>query len=175
FTSDNGPRAGVNGHRSSGPYRGQKGDLWEGGHRMPFIVRWPGTVKPGTMCNELICFTDMMATFAAIVGAELPDGAGEDSFNILPALLGEKFDKPIRNSVIHHNSWLAIRQGDWKLNPNIAGNGQTHGREQRSLFNIRRDPYEKNNLYDKHPEIVEALTTLLRKQVEQGYTRPMKD
>jgi len=175
FTSDNGPRAGVNGHQSSGPYRGQKGDLWEGGHRIPFIARWPENVQTEAICNELTCFTDMMATFAAIVDAELPDGAGEDSFNILPALLGEKLDKPIRDSVIHHNSWVAIRRGDWKLNPNIAGNGEEGGRERRSLFNIRQDPYEKNNLYAKHPEIVKALTSLLRKQMKQGHTRPMKD
>ena len=70
---------------------------------------------------------------------------------------------------------MAIRRGDWKLNPSIAGNGRAGGREERSLFNIRRDPYEKNNLYDKHAEIVEALAALLRRQMKQGYTRPMKD
>ncbi len=172
FTSDNGPRAGVNGHRSSGPYRGGKGDLYEGGHRVPFIARWPGKIKSGSTCDELTCFTDILATFAAIVDAELPDDAGEDSFNILPALLGQKLGEPIRDSIIHHNGWLAIRRGEWKLIPDIRGDGQQGGRGRRALFNIKADPYEKNNLYDKHPEIVEQLTELLMKQMKQGYSRP---
>jgi len=172
FTSDNGPRRGVHGHKSSWHYRGEKGDLWEGGHRMPFIARWPGKVKPGTTCDQLTCFTDMMATFAAIVGAELPRDTGEDSFNILPALLGKKPDKPIRHSLIHHNGQLAIRAGDWKLIAGIQGNGRERGRK--ALFNLKTDPDEKNNLLKERPEIVERLTKLLKKQMAQGYSRPMK-
>jgi arylsulfatase A len=172
FTSDNGPRKGVNGHESSWHYRGEKGDLWEGGHLMPFIARWPEKMKAGTTCDELTCFTDMMATFAAIVGADLPDDAGEDSFNILPAMLGEKQDKPIRHSLVHHNGQLAIRQGDWKLIAGIRGNGTERGRK--ALFNLKADPDEKNNLLKERPEIVERLTKLLTKQMEQGYSRPMK-
>jgi len=172
FTSDNGPREGVNGHKSSWHYRGQKGDLWEGGHRMPFIARWPGKIKPGTTCNELTCFTDMMATFAAIVGADLPDKAGPDSFNILPALLGEKLNGPIRHSLIHHNGQLAIRAGDWKLIPGIRGNGTEGGRK--ALFNLKDDPDEKYDLYDQRPVIVDRLTKRLKKQMSQGYSRSMK-
>jgi arylsulfatase A-like enzyme len=114
----------------------------------------------------------MMATFAAIVGADLPDDAGEDSFNILPAMLGEKQDKPIRHSLVHHNGQLAIRQGDWKLIAGIRGNGTERGRK--ALFNLKADPDEKNNLLKERPEIVERLTKLLTKQMEQGYSRPMK-
>jgi len=172
FTSDNGPRRGVHGHKSSWHYRGEKGDLWEGGHRMPFIARWPGKIKPGSMCDELTCFTDMMATFAAIVGAQLPRDAGEDSFNILPALLGEKLAGPIRHSLVHHNGRLAIRQGDWKLIAGIQGNGTERGRKE--LFNLKADPDEKNNLYKERPEIVERLTKLLKKQMAQGHSRPLK-
>jgi len=172
FTSDNGPRKGVHGHKSSWHYRGEKGDLWEGGHRMPFIARWPEKMKAGTTCDELTCFTDMMATFGAIVGADLPDDAGPDSFNILPAMLGEKRDKPIRHSLVHHNGQLAIRRGDWKLIAGIRGNGTERGRKE--LFNLKTDPDEKNNLLKEHPEIVEQLTKLLRKQMEQGHSRPLK-
>jgi arylsulfatase A-like enzyme len=173
FTSDNGPRAGVHGHESSWHYRGQKGDLWEGGHRMPFIARWPARIKPGTTCDEVTCFTDMLATFAAITGAELPRNAGEDSFNLLPALLGEKRDKPIRDSVFHHNGQVAFRQGDWKLIPGIQGNGSTARRGRKALFNLKEDPDEKNNLWKQHPEVVERMTTLLKRQMEQGYSRPV--
>jgi arylsulfatase A-like enzyme len=172
FTSDNGPREGVNGHESSWHYRGEKGDLWEGGHRIPFIARWPENIKAGTTCDELTCFTDMMATFAAIVGTDLPRDAGEDSFNILPVLLGKKLDKPVRHSLVHHNGQLAIRQGDWKLIAGIRGNGSEGGRK--ALFNLKADPGEKNNLFEEHPEIVERLTKLLTKQMEQGYSRPLK-
>jgi len=114
----------------------------------------------------------MMATFAAIVGAELPRDTGEDSFNILPALLGKKPDKPIRHSLIHHNGQLAIRAGDWKLIAGIQGNGRERGRK--ALFNLKTDPDEKNNLLKERPEIVERLTKLLKKQMAQGYSRPMK-
>ena len=172
FTCDNGPREGINGHESSWHYRGEKGDLWEGGHRMPFIARWPGKVKAGTTCDELTCFTDMMTTFAAIVGADLPDNAGEDSFNILPALLGEKLAGPIRRSLVHHNGQLAIRRGNWKLIAGIRGNGTERGRKE--LYNLKADPDEQNNLLKERPEIVERLTKLLRKQMEQGHSRPMK-
>ena len=173
FTSDNGPRAGVHGHESSWHYRGEKGDLWEGGHRMPFIARWPAKITLGTTCDEVTCFTDMLATFAAITGAELPNNAGEDSFNILPALLGERLDKPIRDSLFHHNGQVAFRQGDWKLIPGIQGNGSSAGRGRKALFNLKEDPDEKNNLWEQHPEVVERMTTLLKQQMEQGYSRPL--
>jgi arylsulfatase A-like enzyme len=173
FTSDNGPREGVHGHESSWNYRGGKGDLYEGGHRVPFIARWPAKIEPGATCGEVTCFTDMMATFAAIVGAELPRNAGEDSFNILPALLGEKRDEPIRDSVIHHNGMLAIRQGEWKLIPGIRGNGSNARRGRKALFNLKEDPEEKNNLWEQRPDVVERMTKLLKQQMEQGYSRPM--
>jgi len=178
FTSDNGPRKGVNGHRSSGNWRGYKQDLWEGGHREPFIARWPGKLKPGTTSNELLCLTDMMATFAAITGVSLPDDAGEDSFNMLPAILGEKAEKPIRKAIVHRAGAvaLAIRQGDWKL----IFRGERRRRQQKSgsgasgqLYNLKNDPTEEDNLWDRYPDVVERLTKLLEKYKEQGHSRPI--
>jgi len=183
-TSDNGPRIGAKGHKSSGPWRGYKSHTWEGGHRIPFIARWPGKIEPGTTCDELICLMDLMATSAAIVGTELPDDAGPDSLNVLPLLLGEKPASPIRNSLVSHSSKgvFAIRQGSWKLIPETKGSGgwvdprdsgpfSAEGPGQ--LYNLARDPYETNNLWDKHPEIVERLTKLLEKIKRQGYSRPL--
>jgi len=178
FTSDNGPREGVNGHKSAGDWRGLKGSIWEGGHRVPFIAEWPGKIKPRTTCDEVITFTDLMATCAAIVGTKLPKNTAEDSYNILPALLGEKLRQPIREATVHHSGGgvFAIRQGQWKLIPGSRGSGAD--RRPRSgaagqLYNLANDPYEKNNLWEKHPEIVERLTKLLEKYKKQGYSRPL--
>lgn len=171
FTSDNGPREGENGHQSSGHLREGKGSIYEGGHRIPFIARWPGKIKPGTTCDEMTCFTDMMATFAAIVGDDLPNDAGEDSFNILPALLGETEKFPIRKTLINHagDGQLAIREGHWKLIPGILGNGEQD--DLHGLYNLKDDPSEQNDLWDEHPEIIERLTDTLKRQMEQGHSR----
>jgi arylsulfatase A len=118
-TSDNGGhRAGyVNGHKPNGQWRGNKGMIYEGGHRTPFIARWPGMIEPGSRSDETVCLTDFMATCAAINGISMPEGAGEDSVNMLPALLGTTNDSPLHTSVIHHSvaGMFAIRQGKWKL------------------------------------------------------------
>ncbi|MEA2735174.1 MAG: arylsulfatase, partial [Humisphaera sp.] len=131
FTSDNGcsPAAKVKeleaqGHFPSANFRGYKADIWEGGHRVPFIVRWPAVVKPGTQSEQVICLGDFLATCAAITGTTLPDNAGEDSISFLPALRGGGIDsgggganmKP-RDAIVHHsiNGNFAIRQGPWKL------------------------------------------------------------
>ncbi|MFC1554075.1 arylsulfatase [candidate division KSB1 bacterium] len=173
-----------NGHRPNGSLRGQKSDTWDGGHREPFIACWPGRIKPGTTCNEIICLTDIMATCAAITGIELPENAGEDSYNILPALLGQKREKPIREAIVHHSGSgvFSIRQGDWKL---ILGRGSggfsfparirpEPGEAQGQLYNLKTDPAENDNLWTQHPEIVTRLTKLLDKYKEQGYSRPQK-
>ena len=176
-TSDNGPREGVNGHKSAGDLRGLKGSIWEGGHRVPFIARWPGKINAGTTSDEVVCLADLIATCAAIVGAELPNDAGQDSFNILPALLGEKPDEPIREAIVHHSGSgvFAIRQGEWKLILESKGAGYHDGPPKAGLpgqlYNLADDPYEQNDLWAKRPEIVKRLTKLLDKYKKQGHSR----
>jgi len=179
FTSDNGPREGVNGHKSADGWRGHKGEIWEGGHRVPFIARWPGKIRPGSKSDQTICLTDLMATCAAILGDKLPPNAGEDSYNILPALLGEKLDRPIREATVHHSGAgvFAIRQGKWKLILGSKGGGYHEGGPKEGapgqLYDLESDPAEKNDLWDKHPDVVERLSKLLEKYKKQGYSRPM--
>jgi arylsulfatase A-like enzyme len=179
-TSDNGPREEINRHKSAGDLRGLKGSIWEGGHRVPFIARWPGKIKAGTTSDEIICLTDLIATFAAIVGTELPKDAGQDSYNILPALLGKKLGKPIREAIVHHSGAgvFAIRQGEWKLILESKGAGYHDGPPETGspgqLYNLANDLYEKNDLWEKHPEIVKPLTKLLDKYKKQGYSRPVR-
>ncbi|MCG7852717.1 MAG: arylsulfatase [Methanosarcinaceae archaeon] len=175
FTSDNGPRQGIYGHESAGKLRGYKGGIWEGGHRVPFIAKWPKRIKPQSTSNETIGLMDLMATCAAIVGDKLPDNAGQDSFNFLPALTGEKYNKPIRETIIHHSGGgvFSIRQGDFKLIKECreAGydNGPTPGAPGQ-LYNLAEDPGEQNNLWDEHPDIVERLTHKLNLCRDQGYS-----
>jgi len=183
-TSDNGPRIGKQGHKSSGPYRGYKSHVWEGGHRIPFIARWPGRIKPDTTCDELICLMDLLATCAAVVGTTLPDNAGQDSYNILPALLGQKLQEPVRDAIVHHSSKgvFAIRQGSWKLILETKGSGgwvAPRGGDPKpgtpgQLYNLADDPYETNDLWDKRPEIVGQLIRLLERYKREGRSRPLR-
>ena len=188
FTSDNGcsPAANIKeleakGHFPNERSRGCKADLWEGGHRIPFLVRWPGQVTPGTRCDHPICQTDLLATCAELVGDSLPDNAGEDSVSILALLKGNQ--QPARESVIHHSMLgkFAIRQGQWKLLL-CAGSGcgslptdwhaEQQGLPKQQLYNMVADPGEQNNLQATHPEIVEQLTRQLFKQVNDGRSTP---
>jgi arylsulfatase A len=188
FTSDNGshwPPAQIKqfDHHANGPWRGQKSDIHEGGHRVPFICRWPGRIKPGTWSRQTICLTDMLATFAAVVGNSLPAGAGHDSYNILPALLNPDLEKPIREATVHHsgNGVFAIRQGPWKLIQGLGSGGFTApaqvkpkpGGPQGQLYNLQDDPGEQKNLWLEEPEIVARLAALLERYQQQGYSRPM--
>ena len=173
FSSDNGPvwydrDVERFGHDSSGGLRGMKADAWECGHRMPFVVRWPGKVKAGSVSDQTICFTDMLATFASIVGAELPVNAGPDSFDILPVLLGNQSpDKPIRGPLVipAGDGTLTIRSGPWKLITKLGSHGfssprriaPTPGSPTGQLYNLTEDLGETNNLYQKRPDIVKRL------------------
>ena len=182
FTSDNGcaPYIGAQqleqqGHFPSAQFRGYKADIWDGGHRIPFIARWPGKVKAGTQSDQLICLTDLLATCAAIVGATLPDGAGEDSVNILPALTG-KADRALREAVVHHSidGKFAIRQGPWKVELCAGSGGWSNPKDNAAglppiqLYDMRQDAGEGTNLQAEHPDVVARLTNLLEKYVADG-------
>ncbi len=194
-TSDNGspgyaeaesPTASVMdryGHFPSGPFRGMKGDAFEGGHRVPFIARWPGKIPANTVSDEVICLVDLMATFANLTGANLPEDAAEDSWDITAALTGEKGSKPIREATVHHAliGMFAIRQGRWKLIEGLGSGGFTMpqhiplkpapvGRNGVAgyLFDLEADPGETRNLYSEHPEIVDRLSKLLERYRQSG-------
>lgn len=186
LTSDNGPVwYGTDtekfGHSSTGAMRGMKGDAWEGGHRMPFIVRWPGKIAAGSTTDELACHTDLMATAAEILESELPEGAGPDSFSILPTLLDKKPTGVVRTTLVSQSSagLQAIRDGDWKLIPQLGSGGFSIPRKEKpepggpkgQLYNLAEDPSETTNLYLKHPEIVARLTMLFNKYSADGHSR----
>jgi arylsulfatase A len=202
FTSDNGPevveirpgaydRLKEYGHASMGPLRGVKRDAWEGGHRVPFIARWPGQIAAGTTSAETICHVDFLATVAAILGTKLPDDAGEDSYNILPELRGVRHEQPIRPATVHHaaSGKFAIRRGEWVLID--APTGDDNGGPQRrgepqwfkdqrgyqshdhpgELYNLAKDLSERDNLYAQQPEKVHELKELLAKYQREGRSR----
>ena len=189
FTSDNGcsPEAKFDellaqGHNPSASFRGTKADIFDGGHRVPFIVRWPGRVKPGTTSDQLICLNDLFATCAEILDQKLPDTAAEDSVSILPALEG-RATKPLREALVHHsiNGSFAIRQGNWKLELCGDSGGWSAPRPGSpaakqlpavQLFDLSRDIGETNNVQAAHPEIVERLTRLLEKYAADGRSTP---
>jgi arylsulfatase A-like enzyme len=183
-TSDNGPLAGSlkpgeresaarpdYGHKSAGDLRGFKAKIHEGGHRIPFIARWPGRIPAGVTSDELLGQNDLLATFAAIVGQDLPKDAGEDSFNVLTALRGGKLSADRRPPLIQHagRAAFAIRDGNWKLilvkprKPGVEPKWNPTG----ELYNLAQDPAETTNLWTKHPEKVEELTSAL-KRFESG-------
>ncbi|NOX90472.1 MAG: arylsulfatase [Calditrichaeota bacterium] len=191
FTSDNGPSPAANfkhlremGHLSSYIFRGYKADIYEGGHRIPFIARWSGNIPQGSAYEHPVCLTDLMATLAAIVGYELPDDAGEDSVNLLPVLKGG-MKTPVREAVVHHsiNGSFSIRQGKWKLElcPGSGGWSSPTPKEAREkglppvqLYDLSADIGEQKNVQDRFPEIVDRLTKLLKKYAEEGRSTPGK-
>jgi arylsulfatase A-like enzyme len=188
FSSDNGPvwydrDVERLGHDASGGLRGMKGDAWEAGHRMPFIVRWPGKVKAGSLSNQTICFTDMLATFGAITGVDLPTNAGPDSFSILPVLLGQQpEDIPIRGPVVipSANDTLSILSGPWKLITALGSGGfskpsridPSAGDPDGQLYNLFDDQGEMNNLYLEKPAVVARLKAELAHIRQASQTRP---
>ena len=164
-----------NGHPHNGPLRAGKGSAYEGGTRVPFIARWPGRIKPG-VSDALICHVDMLAAMAALTGQKLPDAAGPDSFDILPALLGEKPGKPCRDHLIEHGNVLAIRKGPWKLipaNPSAAAarKNKKRGSGGDELYNLAEDIGETNNVAAAHPDLVKEMTELLQRIREKGRSR----
>ena len=177
------------GHNPSHIYRGMKWNIWDGGHRVPFIVRWPGKVKAGSTCEQTVCLTDWMRTFAGLVEHRLPSNAGEDSYNIMPLLMGQA-DKPIRQATVHHSSMagpntgigngFAIRQGKWKLIYGVGPHGRVKERVKNlpadhpigELYDMQADPGETNNLWDERQDVVKQLLALLEKYQRQGRSVP---
>jgi arylsulfatase A-like enzyme len=182
FTSDNGcsPAAGVanleqQGHFPSAHLRGYKSDIWDGGHRIPFIARWPGVTKPNSKCTQLTCLTDMLATCAAILGEKLPDNAGEDSVSILPLLRG--VDEPLREAVVHHSiqGMFALRQGGMKLIFGASSGGWSKPGPDKStvqLYDMSGDLGELRNRQTDDTAEVARMTQLMEKFVADGRSTP---
>lgn len=187
FTSDNGPvwyPADTErlGHSSTGSLRGMKADSYEGGHRVPFIVRWPSQTPASTVNEHLICHTDMLATLAVLTGQEVPIGQAQDSINQSPLLFMPKLEEPPRNTLITSNNpkYFGVRMGQWKMITGLGSGGFTQPRDLKpseggptgQLFNLSEDLSETNNLWQKHPEIVKQLESILRQSKEAGKPQP---
>jgi arylsulfatase A len=185
FTADNGCSPAANipqmhkvGHRPNHHFRGHKADIFDGGHRVPFIARWPARVQAGSASDQLTCLTDWIATCADITGDALPDDAGEDSVSMLPAMLGTDTG-PLREAVVHHSirGAFSIRRGDWKLELCPGSGGWSYPRPGSlaakklppiQLYNMQDDVQESNNLHDQHPEVVAKLKELLQSYIDRG-------
>lgn len=185
FASDNGPYWRQNfveqfNHKAAGAYRGMKGDAFEGGHRIPFIVKWPEKVKPGTVSDATTTLANLMATCADIVNDKEPNFITEDSYSILPVLLGKTRQVPQQTAVVHSSSigYYAIRKGDWKLILGLGSGGFTEprkveptvGKPEGQLYNLATDIAETNDVYAQNPEKVKELTLLLD-QIKQSKTK----
>jgi arylsulfatase A-like enzyme len=195
FTSDNGPEVTTvvhmradHGHDGARPWRGMKRDSWEGGHRVPFLVRWPGKIKPDTTNGQLICLTDVMATIAAIIGAKLPDNAAEDSFNQLAAWRGEA-SAPTRPYLLTQAfggaRTLSIRRGPWKYCDHPGSGGNRYDQENSppsslpdtspvALYNLDTDPGETKNLATTRPDVLAEMKSLLEQSKTAGRSRPLE-
>ena len=192
FTTDNGcsPAAGISemkerGHYPNYIYRGHKADIFEGGHRVPFIAKWPATIKSGSISNQIICTTDLMATLAAISNYQLLEDEGEDSFSILPFLNGKTTVQEGRDAIINHsiNGSFAIRQNEWKLIMAPGSGGWSFPRPNQDqeaidtlppiqLYNLTLDPSETSNVSSDNSDIVASLKSLLTEYITNGRSTP---
>ena len=189
FTSDNGcspsadfPELLSKGHNPSHIYRGHKADIFDGGHRVPYIVSWPAKVAAGTRYDHPACLTDFIATCAEIIGASLPPNAAEDSVSYLPALLGRGAKSP-REALVHHsiNGSFAIRQSQWKLafcpgsggwSEPKPGSPAEKGLPDLQLYDLATDIGESKNLASERPEVVASMKALLEKYIAEGRSTP---
>lgn len=191
FTSDNGSpqRDGVNmgggitsvkryGHDPSKPWKGMKADIWEGGHRVPFIATWPAKIQANTISDQLICLTDIISSVASILGISKGEGEMGDSYDISPIFFGK--DKPVRESIVHHSidGTFSIRKGESKLILGKNSGGFSKSLKikgipvsaEGQLYKLSDDPSEQYNLYDEKPAMVRELSTLLNKYKNEGYS-----
>jgi arylsulfatase A len=195
-TSDNGPEICItrmregSGHNSARPWRGMKRDDWEGGHRVPFLARWPGKIAPGSVSPETICLTDIMATCASVSGTVLPSEVAEDSFDLLPVLRGTEGVTSARPFVLHQtmNLSLAIRRGKWKLLDHKGSGGNNYDEPRLKpyalpekepealgqLYDLVADPGETTNLWFAHPGIVAELRSMLDTSRKSGRSAPTR-
>lgn len=190
FTSDNGcsPRANFEeliekGHNPSYIFRGHKADIFEAGHRVPFIVKWPEQIKPGATSDRTICLTDFMATAASIVNFDLAQNMAEDSYDLSSMLKNPSSEEYLREATVHHsiNGSFAIRKGDWKLALCPGSGGWSYPRPGRDttdhlppfqLYNLKSDPGEQNNLINENPEKALELKQLLSTYIKNGRSTP---
>jgi arylsulfatase A len=199
FASDNGPEVptvlnmrNTHNHDGARPWRGVKRDQWEGGHRTPFIVRWPGNVQANTTSDQLLSLTDVMATIAEIVDVKLPENAAEDSYSMLPVLLGNQGNKPVRQYMLQQTMSLelSIRNGNWKYLDHKGSGGNNYDRignwgmspykledtdpkAPGQLYDLDTDPGERINLYSKYPNKVKNLKAKLEAYKESGRSTPI--
>lgn len=189
FTSDNGcsPMADFDelhalGHQPSYVFRGHKADIYEGGHRVPLLIRWPEVIAPGSATDQTLCLTDLLATCAQIVGDTLPDDAGEDSVSNLPVWRGDALSKPLREATVHTSidGSLSVRQGRWKLEM-CAGSGgwsapkpgpDCAGLPLMQLYDLDADIGERRNLVSERPDIVAQLREVLTTCIRRGRSTP---
>ena len=177
FTSDNGPvwyDADVqrSGHDSAGGLRGMKADAWEAGHRMPFLVRWPGMVEAGSVTHHLVCFTDLLATFAELINGKLTGKGALDSESFLPVLTDSSARHHPRGPIVMRagSGAMMIRDQEWKLINQLGSGGFSNPKRvkpgpddpQGQLYNLSVDPSEKSNLWKSHPELVRKLTARMK-------------
>lgn len=202
-TSDNGPEVPTvvnmrkdHQHDGARPWRGMKRDQWEGGHRVPLIIRWPESIMAGSLCKQTVSLTDIMATCAAISGAILPNNAAEDSYNLLPVLTSGDGDNPIRPYTLQQ-TWskhFSVRVGEWKYIDHQGSGGNNYERRSEflkglkqysladtepdapgQLYHLKDDPGETTNLYFKHPERVKEMKALLDQSLASGRSAPKRD
>lgn len=182
FTADNGHSHYTGweqlveaGHMPSGPYRGHKGDIWEGGHRVPLVARWPRRVEAATRSDQMICLTDVFATCAQILGKDLPTDGAEDSLSFLPALLGTASDER-RTTLVNHSNHgeFAYRDGPWKLVFKMGGRNLEQSRGKATvveLYNLASDISERRDLAKQRPEVVRQMTSKLKELIDRGSSR----
>lgn len=169
-------------HASSAEFKGGKRDIYEGGHRVPFVMRWPGVIKAGRTCDEPVGQVDLLATCADILGVALPANAGEDSYSLLAALRGEDYPRPLRGPLMHHSGsgTFAIREGPWKLNLFRGSGGSLApqriapktGEPPFELYDMQSDWRESTNVHDQHPDVVARLKATATKIIRDGRSTP---
>jgi arylsulfatase A-like enzyme len=190
FTSDNGPekyaykRAEKYGHYSSGDFRGVKRDVYEGGHHVPFLIKWPNKINAGAVSHEVISQVDIMATLAAVTNSKLPSNSAPDSYDISPVLFEQKHQSPLREATVQNtkNNIFALRQGKWLFINKKSGQhskppknyNKKHGfktfNSNTLLFGLVADPGQRNNLQAQYPEKASAMASLLKQYRKQSYS-----